>query len=330
MNYIKITDDLQISALGLGCWALGGLNFVNGIDSGWEPVDYHDAKDAVWYAIENGINHFDTADSYGNGLSEEYLGRILRELGKTNSAVISTKVGFLKSKDCLNHCYSPKNIKFQFENSLKNLRQEYIDIYYFHNSDFGENDCCLDEALECVNRLKDAGKIKAIGLSCYKTSDFARFIPRIKPQVIQGKANLLDTKFIEENSIVGQLVKKHGIKFIAFSPFEHGLLLNKYDSQKPVSFVDGDHRKNLKKFKTENLQIIQGKLQKLGERFGNETEDFAAVCLDFLLKHVAVSGVLTGFRNQKQIEMNLKSLTREKIDLNMENIEFIKKLFRRK
>ena len=85
MNYKKITAGLnmfEISEIGLGCWALGGLNFLSGIDSGWEPVNYDDAKAAICYAIANGINYFDPADSYGNGLSERYLGSILKELEK--------------------------------------------------------------------------------------------------------------------------------------------------------------------------------------------------------------------------------------------------------
>jgi aryl-alcohol dehydrogenase-like predicted oxidoreductase len=325
---IKIIDEVQISELGLGCWALGGLNFVEGIDSGWAPVDYAEAKSAILYALENGINHFDTADSYGNGLSEKYLGNILDEIGKTNSVFISTKVGFLKNN--FQHSYSAENIKLQFANSLKNLRRDYVDIYYFHHSDFGENDCYLDDALKIFNDLKAEGKIKAIGLSCYKTKDFVRLISKIKPDVIQGKANLLDTKFIEENSIVAQLVKKNDIKFVAFSPFEHGILLNKYKND--IFFQDGDHRKNLKKFKPENLQIINKKLDILAEMFGDKPEDFSSICLNFLFGHEIVSNVLVGFRNKQQVEMNLEYLkSKENFSReNLKNLKFIKNLFRRK
>ena len=96
----------------------------------------NEAVEAIHYAIERGVNHFDTADVYGSGDSERMLAKALSE--KTKEVIIASKVGWFKGE--FEHAYVPENIKRQCEQSLKNLRRDYLDIYYFHNCDFGEED----------------------------------------------------------------------------------------------------------------------------------------------------------------------------------------------
>ncbi len=323
MNHTSLINSAELSKIGLGFWQLGGLNFHDGISSGWEPIDYSDAKKTIKFAFNEGINHFDTADCYGDGLSEKLLGQILQELSISNQIFLSSKIGFINN---FQHHYSKKNIIFQLENSLKNLKREYLDIYYFHHSDFGKNDHYLDEAMETMEKLHSEGKIRCLGLSCYKTGDFARLIPKIKPKFIQGKANILDTKFISENSVVATLTKKYDVKFIAFSPFEHGILLNKYKFHEKTFFAPGDHRQNLRKLQPENLKIINQKLGFLAEKYGAKHEDFAKLCLNFLLYHKTVSGILFGFRNKTQVEENLKY---KNFKLTNEDVCFIKSVVKK-
>ena len=309
---------LKISKFGLGCWAMGGKSWSNGYSSGWSGIDEREITEAVLFAIDNGVNHFDNADCYGNGASEKLLGKILG--AQTNNVIVASKVGHLKNDFV--HAYVAKNIRQQCEKSLKNLNRDYLDIYYFHHGDFGENDCYLDEAIETMLRLKAEGKILELGLSAYSTQDFTRLVPKIKPAIIQSWAHLMDDKFIREKSVVRQLIEKYELAFIAFHPLNQGLLTGKYSASNPPVFEDGDHRKGQQKFTKEALEILEPKLKKIQEKFG----DLTTVAVQYLLANPRVSSIIPGFRNKKQVEMNLRAFNAK--PLTEEEIQFCREMFK--
>src|SRR5689334_17508989 len=129
MKYRKLgTTDINISEISLGCWTMGGLSWIDGNPNGWPDVDENDIALAIDYAIDQGVNHFDNADVYGNGRAERMLARILGK--RSNQLVIATKVGWFTGTAA--HAYEPAHIRHQCEQSLINLRRDYIDIYYLH------------------------------------------------------------------------------------------------------------------------------------------------------------------------------------------------------
>lgn len=322
MKYNRIgKTDISVSEIGLGCWTLGGLNWEDGkFSSGWAPVKENKAIEAIHYAIEQGVNHFDNADVYGNGQAESLLAKAIYNSQK--ELYVSSKVGWIKN-DYAN-AYHPENIRKQCEFSLKNLNRDVIDLYYFHNSKFGKKDQYLDEAIETMNRLKEEGKIRAIGLSTYSQKDFKRLIPIIKPDVVQAWAHIMDYHFITQNSILMNLCEKNSISFIAFSPLNQGILLNKYKSANPPVFEDGDHRSKSEKFKSENLAKAEKGLKETGEFFGDSTEEYARLALQFVLFHKNVAAVIPGFRNKKQVEMLLQASGRY---LDGNEMAFIRKAY---
>src|SRR5687767_7370705 len=83
--------DLKVSEISLGCWTLGGLNWINGVMCGWANVDEKEAIDAINYAVDQGVNHFDNADAYGNGRAERLLAKALGSRSK--DVIIATKTG---------------------------------------------------------------------------------------------------------------------------------------------------------------------------------------------------------------------------------------------
>ncbi|MCP4460433.1 MAG: aldo/keto reductase, partial [Cytophagales bacterium] len=193
-----------VSEISLGCWTLGGENWSpsTGKPIGWKNVNNEEAIEAIQYALAQGVNHFDNADVYGNGRAERLLAQALGRA--VNDVVIATKVGHFCGTAV--HAYEPMHIRHQCEQSLLNLNRDYIDIYYFHHGDFGENDQWLDGAIEMMSRLKEEGKIRLIGLSAYSTKDFKRLVPNIRPQVLQSWANALDDNFICDGSEVRTLL----------------------------------------------------------------------------------------------------------------------------
>jgi len=193
MKYRKLgKSNIEVSEISLGCWTMGGLNWVNGDPNGWANVDEREVAEAINYAIDHGVNHFDNADVYGNGKAERMLARILGS--RTNNFIIATKIGWFPGTAA--NAYEPKHIRYQCEQSLINLKRDYIDIYYFHHGWFGDRNEYLDDAVEVMYKLKEEGKIRLIGQSAYSHEDFQKLIPKVKPDVVQTFANAVERVFL--------------------------------------------------------------------------------------------------------------------------------------
>lgn len=322
MKYRKLgKSNIEVSEIGLGCWTMGGLNWVNGTPNGWANVDEKEVAEAVNYALEKGVNHFDNADVYGNGRAERMLSRILGSRSK--DVVIATKVGWFPGT--AEHAYEPQHIRHQCEQSLVNLKRDYIDIYYFHHGDFGENDRYLDAAVEVMYRLKEEGKIRLIGQSAYSNRDFEKLIPKVKPEVLQSFASAIDDRFLADGTPVRKLLEANKISFITFGPLAQGLLLGKYDKNNPPKFEAGDHRANSNRFTPENLSKLEPKIEVLKQRFGSSPESLSRAALQYLLHYNVVGSVIPGFRNLKQVMVNLEAADKP---LTSEDFLFMKDLFK--
>jgi myo-inositol catabolism protein IolS len=322
MQYRKLgKSEISVSEISLGCWTMGGLNWVNGVPNGWANVDEKDIAKAINYGIDHGVNHLDNADVYGNGKAERMLARILGK--RTNNFIIATKIGWFPGT--AEHAYEPAHIRHQCEQSLINLSRDYIDIYYFHHGDFGENDNYLDDAIEVVYKLRDEGKIRIIGQSAYKHEDFVKLIPKVKPDVIQSFASALDDRFIQDNSPTRRMLDEYNISFIAFGPIAQGLLLGKYHQSNPPKFEAGDHRANADRFKPESLAKLEPKIEKLKNKFGSSNQELSRAALQYLLYYKQVGAVIPGFRNLDQVKSNLSGIDKP---LNEEEFNFIKTIFK--
>ena len=302
MQYRQLgTSDIRVSEISLGCWTLGGLNWVDGVPNGWANVDEDEAIRAVNLAIDAGVNHFDNADVYGNGRAERLLARALGERRK--DVVIASKVGHFRGT--AEHAYDALHIRHQCEQSLRNLKTDTIDVYYFHHGDFGPGDCYVDGAVETVHRLREEGKIRVVGLSAYSAEDFSRLVPKIKPTVLQTWAHIMDDQFVRPGSVVADLLRQYQMSFVAFSPLNQGLLLAKYSPESPPQFELGDFRRNKDSFTAEGIRRANAGVDRIKERFGETTEDLARAAMQYVLAHDNVACVIPGFRNVKQVQCNL-------------------------
>ena len=321
MRYRKLgKSNIEVSEISLGCWTMGGLNWVNGDPNGWANVDEKEVTEAINYAIDHGVNHFDNADVYGNGRAERMLARILGN--RTNNFVIATKIGWFPGTAA--HAYEPKHIRHQCEQSLINLKREYIDLYYFHHGWFGDRDEYLDDAVEVIYKLKEEGKIRSIGQSAYSHEDFQKLIPKVKPDVIQTYANAVERRFLDEGNPTRKLMEENYISLVAFRPLYEGLLLDKYKKENPPQFENGDHRKGLQRFSYENLAKLEVQLNKIKDKFGSSTEDLARVAQQFVLKYKFTAAVIPGFRNLNQVKTNLAAMDKPLTD---DEFEYVKSAF---
>jgi myo-inositol catabolism protein IolS len=317
MQYRNIgKTDVKVSEVSLGCWTLGGLNWVNGQPNGWANVDEDEAIGAIHHSLDQGVNHFDNADVYGNGRAERMLAKALGS--KSDKVVIATKVGHFPGT--AEHAYDALHVRHQCEQSLKNLGRDYVDIFYFHHGDFGKDDQYVEGAVETVRKLQKEGKIRLVGLSAYSDNDFLRLVPKIKPDVLQSWAHAMSDGFIREGSPVQRLMKAEGISFVAFSPLAQGLLLGKYNPANPPTFDEGDHRRGSGSFSSENLSKLAPKIEKLKSRFGPDVSDLARVALQYVLHTPEVCCVIPGFRNQRQVEVDLSADGKPLSDADMDFI----------
>jgi aryl-alcohol dehydrogenase-like predicted oxidoreductase len=308
----------EVSAVSFGTWAHGGPNVNEGESVGWTGHDDGQAKAALRRAFEGGITHWDTADVYGNGHSEELIGSMWGEIPR-DRVFVATKVGWWKGG--YDHFYDPKLVEAQLDKSLRNLRTDVIDLYYLHHCNFGEGDRNLDSTLAIVRRAQQEGKIRYIGLSDWNSHAIMRLIERVDPDVVQPYHNVTDTKYAASGLEACVEANDLGVAF--FSPLKHGLLLGKYEGV--AEFEEGDFRKNIPQFRDpEFLARMRENRDLMTERFKGHPEPVMHGVVDALLTGAPTATVLLGMRNLRQAEAGTKLGQ----PLSVEDARFVRSLFR--
>lgn len=324
MRYRPIgKTNIKVSEIGFGCWTMGGPNWStsNGQSIGWADVNDDDVVAGIKAGLDAGVNHWDNADIYGNGRAERSLGAAFAKIGiKRDNQVIATKVGHFKGTAI--NAFEPRHIRNQCEQSLRNLRTDHIDIYYFHHGtyvgrgyDRSGNEVAdhdyLAEAAATMHALVKEGKVRAVGQSAYGDDDFERAVPVLKPDVLQSKANLRSDDFIRAGSRCQILMKKHGCTFVAFGPLDQGILLDKFDPENPPKFDEGDYRTGRKDFNPQTLRTIRRKLMEVKKRLGiadkESVEGLSSMASRWVLAHENVCSTIPGFRNEHQARANLRA-----------------------
>lgn len=217
--------------LGSGLWGLGSDSY------GEFSKEY--SKKVIKYQIEKGISFFDTSDSYGDGRSEQILGEVISELNIRKDVSIATKVGLLPHKGFfMPSDFSLNHIQKKFEESLSNLKTDYLDIYQLHSPN-KENLPIIRESMPWLIKKKEEGSIKNIGISARSPSDAIFFLNNFSFDVIQCNFNLIDQRLIETGLL--EYCKNNSIKIIARTPLAFGFLTGKLTSSKN-QFTKNDHR----------------------------------------------------------------------------------------
>ncbi|MBL8875168.1 MAG: aldo/keto reductase [Phycisphaerae bacterium] len=323
---------IRVSEIGFGCWTMGGPNWSSdsGQSIGWADVNADEILQGIKTGLDAGVNHWDNADVYGNGRAERTLGACFHKLGvRRSDQVIATKVGHFRGTSPFS--YDPANIRHQCEQSLRNLRTDVIDIYYFHHGTFvgpcveGKEHDYLHEAADTMRALVKEGKVRAVGQSAYSEDDFERAVPVVRPDVLQNKANMRYDQFIRPGNRVPKLMEKYGCSFVGFGPLDQGILLDKFDPANPPKFVEGDYRNNREDMKGDSLRALKPAMAKLRARFGDSTEALSSAACRFVLAHPGVCSTIPGFRNARQASCNIKGSTDE--GMGSADVEFCRSLF---
>jgi aryl-alcohol dehydrogenase-like predicted oxidoreductase len=264
---------------------------------GWGGQSDSDSKGALLSAWENGINHWDTADVYGEGRSEAIIGGMWDKVPR-NDIFLATKVGW--DRGPFSHWYDRRHMLHNMERSLNNLKTDCVDLIYLHHCNFGKNGEYFDEALGVVKDFKEQGKTRFIGLSDWSNINILKYIEKCDPDVVQPYRNVMDDSYVESG--LASYVNQNNIGVCFFSPIKHGLLTGKYD--RPTSFDHGDHRSGVKEFA--NQEIIDKMKQNkkfLDEKFSTHDHPTMYGVINALFTDAPSGCVLLGQRNTTQVEV---------------------------
>jgi aryl-alcohol dehydrogenase-like predicted oxidoreductase len=204
-------SNLNVSVIALGCWPFAGGAY-------WGDQPEKDSIDTVHAALAAGINFFDTAEGYENGQSERVLGKAL--IGRRSEAIIATKVSGKNLR--------PADVAVACERSLRNLQMDHVDLYQIH---WPNHEVPLADTVGALSRLKEAGKVGAIGVSNFAVRDLTDMLALGECVSDQLPFSLLWR--VIEREIQPLCVRKE-VGIICYSPLAQGLLTGRYRSAEEV------------------------------------------------------------------------------------------------
>ncbi|MCZ8512131.1 aldo/keto reductase [Paenibacillus filicis] len=300
--------DLTVNPVGLGANAVGGHNI-------YPNLNEETGKEVVRTALENGMNFIDTAYIYGPERSEQLIGEVIKERGDRQNAVIATKGAhkFVDGKVVKDN--SPAFLKASVEGSLRRLQTDYIDLYYIH---FPDDDTPKDEAVGALKRLKDEGKIRAIGVSNFSIDQLREANKDGYVDVLQSEYNLF--KRGVEREILPYCAEQ-SISFVPYFPLAAGLLGGKYT--KDTTFEDGRSRNPM--FQGEAFERNLEKVDRLWDIAYAKQAEVAHVVLAWYLTRDAIDALIPGAKKPEQVTNNLKTL---QVQLTPEEVDAIDRIFR--
>lgn len=284
--------DIQLSAVGLGAWAIGG----GGYKYGWGSQEDKDSIATIRRAVEMGINWVDTAPVYGNGHSEKIVGEAIK--GLKEEVIVSTKCGLrmAENNEDLLFNLSEEGIRAEVEASLKRLNKEAIDLYMIH---IPEPDEDLEKAWKVLGELKKEGKIRYAGGSNFTLNQLKRIQPIHPVSFIEPEYSMLET------SIEGELLEycaANNIGIISYSPMYRGLLTGKFTKERAEALPEDDNRLTLDYFRqpfiTANLELVE----RLRTIAGRNNKTVAQLSIAWVLRRPEVTSAIVGARRPDQIE----------------------------
>jgi aryl-alcohol dehydrogenase-like predicted oxidoreductase len=314
MNYRKLGQtDLRVSELSLGTLTFGNSPQWNlGYDIGQAEADK-----LVNYAIDQGVNLFDTADSYARGEAERMLGKALGR--KRDEVLVVSKVKFRAGPGPNDAGLSRVHIMRQIDRTLKNLGSDHLDIYLIHG--FAEG-CSVEDVVHTLDDLVRAGKVRYIGASNFAAWQLTKFYWTAKAlnleklAVIQSYFSLLD-RGIEREIIPA--VKDLDIGLMIWGPLAGGLLSDKFAADD----APAEARMAKKNFPPTDRVRSRKIVSEMREMASAKSASVSQLALAWLLSKEAIATVVTGAGGLDQLAENLKST---EIDLTSEEIDHLDKI----
>ena len=314
MKYRKFGSlDWNVSEIGLGCWQIG---------ADWGEVREDKAKEVLKSSFENGVNFFDTADVYGMGRSEKFVGEFIKSVSER--IYVATKAGRQINPHVAEGYYNKELMESYVDQSLSNLNVETIDLLQMHCPP--TEVYSSDHTFDMLDHLVSKGKIQHYGFSVQTVDEALACIKHPNTKSIQVIFNIFRQKPAEK---LFEIAKEKKVAIIVRVPLASGLLTGKFS--KDSSFAPDDHRN----------YNINGDAFDVGETFSgvnfnkalDAVEDLknilptditlSQLSLRWILMHDAVSVVIPGAKNKDHVNLNTSSSNINEISSLMEKISNI-------
>jgi aryl-alcohol dehydrogenase-like predicted oxidoreductase len=315
-------SSVEVSPVIFGAWAIGGWM--------WGGNEESESLDAIRAAIDHGIHTIDTAAIYGMGYSEELVGKAIK--GRRDKVTIATKCGMRWNSDEGSEPWPQKDndgrdvtirkngkaasIAYECEQSLKRLGVDVIDLYQIH---WPDKSTPTEETIGAMEKLRQQGKVKAIGTSNYDVQWLTRATKTATIASNQPPYSIL-RRGIEENVL--PFCREHQVGTICYSPMERGLLTGKVGPDR--EFAPGDHRAKHPYFTVENRKRVLDALEKLKPITDQHKITFAQMIINWTIHQPGITAAIVGARNAEQAEQNAKALT---FELSGEELKQIRETF---
>ena len=314
MKYRKFGSlDWNVSEIGLGCWQIG---------ADWGEVREDKAKEVLKSSFDNGVNFFDTADVYGMGRSEKFVGEFIKSVSER--IYVATKAGRQINPHVAEGYYNKELMESYVDQSLSNLNVETIDLLQMHCPP--TEVYSSDHTFDMLDHLVSKGKIQHYGFSVQTVDEALACIKRPNTKSIQVIFNIFRQKPAEK---LFEIAKEKKVAIIVRVPLASGLLTGKFS--KDSSFAPDDHRN----------YNINGEAFDVGETFSgvnfnkalDAVEDLknilpteitlSQLSLRWILMHDAVSVVIPGAKNKDHVNLNTSSSNINDISSLMDKISNI-------
>jgi len=283
---------IKISELSLGSWITFGKNF-----------DIDGVREYMHTAYDAGINFFDNAEVYGNGVSELLMGEALKDFRREN-LVISTKI-FWGGNGPNDEGLSWKHLMEGTKNSLKRLQLDYVDLLFCHRPDPSTP---IEETVRTMDLIVRSGKAFYWGTSEWSAKQIeeahriAKEINAIPPTMEQPEYNMFNRQRVEAEYL--PLYTRYGMGTTIWSPLEQGILTGKYNDGIPEKSRLGNHPQYAPSLTPQKIEKVK-KLQNVADALGCKMSQLA---LAWCLKNRHVSTVITGASHIAQIRENMGAI----------------------
>lgn len=291
MKYTKFGQTgIEVSKMCLGTWGIGG--------AGWDEYSDESRMDAIKAALDCGINFIDTAPAYNAGKAEQYVGETLHKLGVRKEVVISTKCGneFIDGKYV--RCGSAEKILRECDESLRNLKTDYIDVYLVH---WPDPNVLMEETMDALNQLKKQGKILHAGVSNFTKEQMEEAGKYCEIEAYQPQFSMVD----RDNEDLIRWAHAQDMGVMTYGTLGGGILTGKYRELK--EYEANDNRNRFYPYFREPLFSKAMKLLSVMDEIAKERNvPVAQIALNWTLKKEFISSCITGSQSRDKIEANCK------------------------
>lgn len=316
MEYMYLgKSDLKVSRICVGCMGFGEAQ--KGMHS-W-TLPYEQSKDIIKYALDQGINFFDTAMAYQGGTSEEFLGRAIQAYANRKDVIIATKFSPRTSAEIAANITGIQHVENCLNESLKRLGMDYVDLYICHSWDYHTP---IEEIMEGLHRVIVQGKVRYIGISnCYawqiaKANAIARAHGWEEFISIQGHYNLI---FREEEREMVPYCQEENIALTPYSALASGRLAKIPGEQSKRMSEDQYAKGKYDASADEDMKIIE-RVAELAQKKGVSMTE---ISLAWLL--TKVTAPIVGATKQYHIDGAVKALD---IQLSHDEITYLEELYK--